>query len=112
MSGAERYRERRSALSAPLVALGGVLPALLVAAAVALGIVAAPAWFVLVPVVPLAPPFLIYISLLMRNRRTGIVLDDAGLTVGALGAARGCIRSRGPRSPRRGSRPVRGWSTP
>ncbi|GAA1976952.1 hypothetical protein [Catenulispora subtropica] len=85
----EEYREPRSALSGRLIACGGLLPALLVAAAVVLGIAADPVWFVAVPVVLLAPPFSIAISLLMRNRRTGIVVGDAGLTVGALGAARG-----------------------
>ena len=85
----EQYREPHSALSPPLIVLGGVLPALLVAAAVVLGVVADPAWFVAVPLVPLVPPFLMTVSLLMRNRRTGIVVGEAGVTVGALGARRG-----------------------
>ncbi|NUR64075.1 MAG: hypothetical protein HOV87_36265 [Catenulispora sp.] len=85
----EQYRELHAALSAPLIAVGGVLPALLMAAAAVLGVVADPAWFVAVPLVPLVPPFLMTISLLMRNRRTGIVVGAAGLTVGALGADRG-----------------------
>lgn len=85
----EQYREPHSALSPPLIVLGGVLPALLVAAAVVLGVVADPAWFVAVPLVPLVPPFLMTVSLLMRNRRTGIVVGETGVTVGALGARRG-----------------------
>lgn len=84
----EQYREPHSALSLPLIVLGGVLPALLVVAAVVLGVVVDPVWFVAV-LVPLVPPFLMTISLLMRNRRTGIVVADAGITVGALGARRG-----------------------
>lgn len=89
MPDGESYREPRAALSLPLIALGGVLPGLLIAVAVVLGIVVNPAWFVLAVALPVSPPLLITITMLTRNRRTGIVLDGAGITVGALGAARG-----------------------
>ncbi|NUP49105.1 MAG: hypothetical protein HOW97_17640 [Catenulispora sp.] len=89
MPDGESYREPRAALSTPLVLVGGVLPALAVGAAAVLGVVVNPAWFVLAVALPLAPPFLITITMLTRNRRTGVVVDDAGITVGALGAARG-----------------------
>src|SRR4051794_2463896 len=88
-----KYRERRSALSWQLVALGGVAPAALILAAMVLGIVESPYWFIVIGVVLLAPPFLMTISLLMRNRRTGIAVDDGGITVGALGAARGVYQA-------------------
>lgn len=78
------YRETRAALTWPLVALGGAVPAVLMLAGVVLGVAAAPAWFVAVVVVPLCPPFAAYISLLWRNRRTGIAVDDAGIRIGAL----------------------------
>lgn len=78
------YRETRAALTWPLVAAGGVVPGVLMLAGLVLGAVAAPAWFVAVVAVPLCPPFTAYISLLWRNRRTGIAVDDAGIRVGAL----------------------------
>jgi hypothetical protein len=78
------YRETRTALTWPLVVAGGAVPGALMLAGLVLGVVVSPAWFVAVVVVPLCPPFLAYISLLWRNRRTGIVVDEAGIRVGAL----------------------------
>lgn len=87
------YREPHSALTWQLLALGGLLPGLLVAAAVVLGLAVYPGWFVAAPVVILAPPFTQMISLLMRNRRTGIAVDNSGITVGALGMTRGVYQA-------------------
>ena len=78
------YRETRAALTWPLVVVGGVVPGALMLAAAVLGVAVAPAWFAGVVVVPLLPPFLMYGSLLWRNRSTGIAADEAGLRVGAL----------------------------
>jgi hypothetical protein len=78
------YRETRSALTWPLVLAGGVVPGALMLAGLVLGVAVSPAWFVAVVAVPFCPPFLGYISLLWRNRRTGIVVDDAGVRIGAL----------------------------
>ncbi|MEY9888453.1 hypothetical protein ABIA35_001701 [Catenulispora sp. MAP12-49] len=78
------YRETRTALTWPLVVAGGVVPAALMLAGLVLGVAVGPAWFVVVVVVPFCPPFIVYISLLWRNRRTGIAVDDAGLRIGAL----------------------------
>ncbi|MEY9925856.1 hypothetical protein ABH926_000476 [Catenulispora sp. GP43] len=78
------YRETRAALTWPLIAAGGVVPAVLMLAGAVLGVAVDPVWFVAVVAVPLCPPFIAYISLLWRNRRTGIVMDDAGIRVGAL----------------------------
>lgn len=65
------------------------MPAVLVAAAVVLGIAMDPAWFAMAVAVPLAPPFLMYVTLFVRNRRTGIRLDQRGVTIGALESERG-----------------------
>lgn len=78
------YRETRTALTWPLVLSGGVVPGVLMLAGAMLGVAADPLWFIAVAVVPFLPPFLAHASLLWRNRRTGIVVDDAGIRVGAL----------------------------
>jgi len=82
------YRENRCAWRWPLVMLGAVLPAAFMVVAVVLGLVADPRWFIAVPFVPFFPPFLMYGSLLWRNRRTGIVVNDEGLRIGALDGGR------------------------
>ncbi len=77
------YRETRTALPWRLVVSGGAVPAGLMLVGVVLGAAVDPAWFIAVAVVPICPPFSPYISLLWRNRRTGIVVDDAGVRIGA-----------------------------
>lgn len=80
------YRETRSALTPPLLLLGGAIPAVIFVVTLVLGIVVNPTWFVAVFFGPWFPPFLAYISLLWRNRRTAIVVNDEGIQVGTLGA--------------------------
>ncbi len=87
------YREAHSALTWPLLALGLFVPAAGMAAFVILGAAVNPQWLLGVLFLPLFPPFLAYISLLYRNWPTGIRLDQAGITIGAISSPRAAERT-------------------
>jgi hypothetical protein len=85
------YREARSARNWPLLTCGLFGPAAGVASCVLLGITVSPQWYPWALFV-LFGPFLIPISLLYRNWPTGIRVDEAGITIGAIGSARAARR--------------------
>jgi hypothetical protein len=82
------YREDHAALTAPLLVLGLVVPGVLVIVFAVLGVAVDPAWFIAVVLTPFFGPFLIYVSLLYRNWPTGIVMDERGVSIGAVGSKR------------------------
>jgi len=86
------YVERRCALRWQLVTWGLGLPAALVAVFVALAIFVSPDWFVAAAITPLLAPFMMGIGLLYRNWPTGIRIDEAGVSIGAVGSRRAMAR--------------------
>jgi hypothetical protein len=86
------FVERRCALRWPLVTWGLGLPGALVAVFVVLAVFANPQWFIAAAFTPLFLPFMMGIALLYRNWPTGICIDDAGVSIGAVGSRRAAAR--------------------
>jgi hypothetical protein len=76
------YTEDRSALRWPVIFWGLGLPLLLMLVTALLGVTVDAQWFILTVAVPLF--FMIPISLLYRNWRTGIRIDAEGIRTGAV----------------------------
>ena len=87
-----RYQEAHSALNGRLLAYGLFAPLAIAAAFVTLGVTVNPEWFILLVLLPLFVPVMIYISLLYRNWPTGILIDEAGISIGAVGSSRATRR--------------------
>jgi hypothetical protein len=81
------YKEMHSALTWPLLTSGLFGPAAGAAICVILGITASPQWFAGIMFVLFGLP-IVPISLLYRNWPTGILVDETGITIGAVGSAR------------------------
>ena len=86
------YQEARSALNWPLLICGLFGPAAGVAICVILGVTVNPQWFLWILFV-LFGLFLVPISLLYRNWPTGIRIDEAAISIGAVGSPRAARRT-------------------
>jgi hypothetical protein len=89
---AQSYREMRCALRWPLVMCGLGLPAALVAMFVVLAVFVNPQWLIAAAFTPLFLPFIVSTALLYRNWPTGIGIDAASVSIGALGSRRAGAR--------------------
>ncbi len=86
------YTEAHSALNGPLLGWYLLAPALVEAALLAAGLTARQPWF-FVFTGWLLVPVLIAITLVCRNWPTGIRLDQAAVSIGAVGSARAAART-------------------
>ncbi len=86
------YCERRCALRWPLVMCGLGLPAALVGVFVVLAVFTNPQWFIAAAFTPLFLPFMMGTALLYRNWPTGIGIDAASVSIGAVGSRRAAAR--------------------
>ena len=85
---APSYAEDGCARRWPLLLWGLWLPVALEVAFIALGVLVNPTWFLGVPGIPMAAPFLIGCTMLYRNWPTGIRIDGNGLRIGAVSTDR------------------------
>jgi hypothetical protein len=84
------YLEAHSALNWSLLTYGLFAPVAAEIVAVILGVAVNPAWFALVGC--LFVPVLVYVSLLYRNWPTGIRIDEAAISIGAVRSPRAAHR--------------------
>ncbi len=89
---AASYRERRCALRWPLVMWGLGVPAALVAVFVVLAVLVNRQWFIAAAFTPLTLPFMMGTALLYRNWPTGIGIDAASVSIGAVGSRHATAR--------------------
>ena len=85
------YLEPHSALNRPLLAYGLVAPVVAEITCLILGVATSQPWFFVIMGWLLAP-VMIWTSLLYRNWPTGIRLDAAAISIGAIGSARAAGR--------------------
>jgi len=78
------YQEARSALSGPLLACGLFAPLAAEIVFLILAVVVNPAWVLAMGFMLIFAPVMIFISLLYRNWPTGIRIDAAGISIGAV----------------------------
>jgi hypothetical protein len=78
------YQEARSALNWPLLACGLFAPAAVEIVFLVLAVVVNPLWVLAMLLLPIFAPVMIYTSLLYRNWPTGIRMDEAAISIGAV----------------------------
>jgi hypothetical protein len=86
------YLEAHSALNWSLLTYGLFAPVAAEIVLVILGVAVNPDWFILVVGLPLFLPVMVYVSLLYRNWPTGIRIDEAAISIGAVRSPRAAHR--------------------
>lgn len=80
------YQEDHSALNPAFLFWAVFAPAAVEVIFLVLAIAVSPYWVIAMVFLPFMMPFLIFISLLYRNWPTGILIDESGITFGAIGS--------------------------